>query len=143
MIIIGIILIVLGGASWVYGSSVNNDMDIQLESFFNNGNTGTGDNFVIIGIILLVIGFILVIAGIAKYLMSQNKNNTDSRAKTLDDLRAKGLISQEDYNARVTTRSQVDTTEKNYVKSNFKYCKHCGMKLDGDSLFCPKCGTKQ
>lgn len=66
MIILGIILICAGAASYIYGEQINNNIGMQLESFFNTGTTNPGSIYVTIGIVVAVIGLILTIIGIIK-----------------------------------------------------------------------------
>lgn len=71
MIIVGIILILAGGASAVYGVTQNNSWEAQLSSLFNSGSSDPGTMWIIIGAIAFVVGLVLLIAGISK----TQKNN--------------------------------------------------------------------
>ena len=66
MIAFGIILAILGTVGLVCGTSMNNNMSMQMESLFSNGTTNPGSMFVVLGAIALILGIILFIAGIAK-----------------------------------------------------------------------------
>lgn len=66
MIILGIILICAGAASYIYGEQLNNNIGMQLESFFNTGSTNPGSIYVTIGIVVAVIGLIIAVIGIIK-----------------------------------------------------------------------------
>lgn len=60
----GILLFILGGVLCYCGNAENNNMDAQMESFFNNGKTNPGDGILIFGALLIVVGIGLVIYGI-------------------------------------------------------------------------------
>lgn len=66
MLILGIILICAGAASYIYGEQLNNNIGMQLESLFNTGSTDPGSIYVTIGIVVAVIGLIFTIIGIIK-----------------------------------------------------------------------------
>ncbi len=66
MIILGIILICAGAASYIYGEQLNNNIGMQPESFFNTGSTDPGSIYVTIVIVVAVIGLIFTVIGIIK-----------------------------------------------------------------------------
>lgn len=66
MVLIGLIAIVAGVVSALYGNAQNNDMSAQFKSFLSSGNTNPGDPFLYIGIAVAVIGVILLIVGLTK-----------------------------------------------------------------------------
>lgn len=68
MIIIGIILMLLGLVCYICGDAINNDMDRQMESLFNNGVTNPGSMYVTLGIVILIVGIIFLITGIARHM---------------------------------------------------------------------------
>lgn len=74
MLILGIILICAGAASYIYGEQINNNIGMQLESFFNTGSTNPGSIYVTIGIVVAVIGLIFTIIGIIKKFQRSSQN---------------------------------------------------------------------
>lgn len=66
MWIFGIILMICGIGSSIYGSMLNNDFDSQIRSAFMNGYTNPGSMWLYIGITVAVIGLVLFIVGIVK-----------------------------------------------------------------------------
>lgn len=64
--IIGIILLLGGIASAIYGSHLNNDLESQMESFFTSGAANPGDIWLYAGIGVAVLGVIIVIARLIK-----------------------------------------------------------------------------
>lgn len=66
MIIVGILLIAAGGASAIYGVTQNNSWEAQLSSLFSRGSSDPGTVWIIIGTLAVVVGLVLLIAGIAK-----------------------------------------------------------------------------
>ena len=69
MAILGIILIVAGAASIVYGIIQNNSLAAQLTSLFSGGSGNPGTKWIIIGVIAVVAGIVLMV------LNSKKKNS--------------------------------------------------------------------
>ena len=74
MLILGIILICAGAASYIYGEQINNNIGMQLERFYNTGSTNPGSIYVTIGIVVAVIGLIFTIIGIIKKFQRPSQN---------------------------------------------------------------------
>ncbi|MBR0085057.1 MAG: hypothetical protein IJL97_00755 [Lachnospiraceae bacterium] len=66
MWIFGIILIIIGGGMTWYGNSQNSDWAAKIESLVNSGNFNPGDTIKIIGIIVIVVGVVLLLAGLIR-----------------------------------------------------------------------------
>lgn len=66
MVIIGVILMVLGVGSAVFGFMQNNSLEAQLTSIFSSGRANPGTTWIVIGIAALVVGIILMIIGLRK-----------------------------------------------------------------------------
>lgn len=64
--VLSVILILLGTALTIYGFVVNNSMEAQLESLFDTGNLDPGTPFIIVGIVVLVLGFFLLVVKMNK-----------------------------------------------------------------------------
>ena len=113
MIIFGVIAIILGGILLFNGNSINNDIDAQMESIFNDGVSNPGSSYEIFGILLLVVGFALLIIGavISSNKTVDNTSSTDGEENNLQ-----------------TTETQPLT------------CKKCGFSIAQDSKFCMECG---
>lgn len=60
MIVVGIIFIILGVASCIYGNPMNNDVEIQIQTLFDFGVANSGSGFITIGAALAFIGVIIV-----------------------------------------------------------------------------------
>ena len=82
MIIIGVIMLIAGISSYIYGNQMNNSIEMQVKSLLNSGTTNPGSIFVTIGIILAVIGVILIVVGCIKKLKTNNTNGQGSSEKT-------------------------------------------------------------
>ena len=61
MAILGIILIVAGAVSVLYGIMQNNSLEAQLTSLFSSGKTNPGTIWIVIGIIAVVVGIVLMV----------------------------------------------------------------------------------
>lgn len=101
MIIWGVIFIIAGGISWFYGSSQNNNMDVQLSNFFEDGEINTGDIFVIAGILLFIVGVILLVVGFARVIKNKNA----------------------DEDIKLQAEQSIPNTQK-------RFCSFCGKKLN-------------
>ena len=66
MWIFGIILIIIGGGMTWYGNSQNSNAEAIVESFIKSGQLNPGDTFKIIGIIVIVVGVVLLLAGLIR-----------------------------------------------------------------------------
>ena len=76
MISIGVILIVAGAVSIVYGVKLGNNLNYQIKSIFDNTIIGENTIFIILGIIAVIFGILLVITHIVK-LSEELKNNNE------------------------------------------------------------------
>ncbi len=78
LIVLGIVFMFCGFSAMVAGSAMNNDIEKQMESLFNNGTTNPGDEMFYVGIACLVIGVIMLVIGIVGQ-MNKNKQNLQVR----------------------------------------------------------------
>ena len=61
MLIGGIILIIAGAVSAIYGITLNNDLESQMQSLFMSGSTNPGTVWIIVGLVAAVIDVILAV----------------------------------------------------------------------------------
>lgn len=113
MIVLGIIAIVIGGVLYFNGNTINNDLDAQMESVFNDGISNPGSNYETIGIFLLVVGIALLIIGT---IVSVGKKDTN----------------------QVSEKPESEASSQ----SNTATCSQCGAAFLEDSKFCIACGAK-
>jgi uncharacterized membrane protein YidH (DUF202 family) len=66
MLIIGIILVVGGLVSTIFGISANNSWQAQLSSLLSSGKTNPGTIWIIIGVVVIIIGIVLIALGAKK-----------------------------------------------------------------------------
>lgn len=66
MIILGIILLLAGAGSAVYGLQLNDSMEAQLDYIFTTGTKDPGTTWIVAGAIVAVIGLVLLVSGINK-----------------------------------------------------------------------------
>ena len=66
MAFLGIIALIAGIASTLYGNAQNNSIEAQFESFLSSGTTNPGNTFVYVGIVLAIVGIVLIIASFMK-----------------------------------------------------------------------------
>lgn len=66
MIIFGILSLIAGVVCALYGNTLNNDLETQLESILSNGVSNPGNVYLYIGIAVAVLGLVLLVAGVMK-----------------------------------------------------------------------------
>ena len=59
--IIGFILVIIGAGICIYGNHLNNDIESQLLSVFEKGQTNPGNMFLIIGGVAVAVGVVLIV----------------------------------------------------------------------------------
>ncbi len=149
MIVLGIIFMIGGAISFIYGSSMNNSYEAQWNSFFNSGTKDPGSMFTLIGAFAVILGVIFVVIGIVIYnnkkgkyvknngYMNQFENKNNNRINQLIELKNKGLITEGEFNQKLQSLT-------NYVPAQTKnsFCTSCGAEIRESDLFCPRCGKK-
>ena len=117
---------------------------LTIDGFGNFGN----NNFMIggflttfglfIGISCLTLGFSPEISRMntktVKYIQEENKSDLKDIANTTADI-IEDAVNQ-------TSRAAKDGFSGNNPEKKM-YCKHCGVLIDADSVFCNKCGKEQ
>ena len=66
MLIFGIILLLGGAGSLIYGFIQNNSVQAQLSALFSSGSVNPGTIFIIAGAVAAVLGLIFIIIGATK-----------------------------------------------------------------------------
>lgn len=66
-LVFGIMLVVSGFISIIYGNNLNNNYEEQFVSFWEKGQSNPGDTWIYIGVGLLLVGIILSIYGIIQH----------------------------------------------------------------------------
>ena len=66
MLALGVIMLIGGIISAVFGNMQNNSLESQFNSFMSSGKVNPGDTFLYIGIAVAVIGLIFLIIGAVK-----------------------------------------------------------------------------
>lgn len=122
MIPVGIALIITGAITLANSSSLEGVAFIMPGAFVT-----------FISIPLLMFGFSPDIAKVAtrtnRYIQQENKEDLESIATMKADISSSGV-------------TKVAKAVKTGLKDT-KYCKRCGIEIDGDSRFCKKCGKEQ
>lgn len=66
MLILGIILIIAGAASYIYGNNMNNSLESQFSSLMSSGTVDPGSKWITLGVIAAVIGVLVIIYSLVK-----------------------------------------------------------------------------
>lgn len=66
MVIAGVILLVLGLGSLIFGLIQNNSLEAQLMSFLSSGSGNPGTIWIIIGAVVAVVGIAVLVIGLKK-----------------------------------------------------------------------------
>lgn len=61
MLVIGLILVLGGLGSLIYGFMQNNSLEAQVASFLSSGTTNPGTMFIVIGVVAVLLGIVLMI----------------------------------------------------------------------------------
>lgn len=77
MITFGILLLLTGIGSAIYGNTLNNDMNAQLNSMFGNGVKNPGDIWIYCGAAVALIGVTLIICGVIKQTAKERRDTVD------------------------------------------------------------------
>lgn len=127
MIILGIISLIVGIVLYFIGTNINNDIDAQLESFFNDGITNPGSTQETIGIILMIVGILLIVVGVI--INNTNSHHTNTYNNTPDSTYAG------------TWLCKCGTRNSNY----YSMCSNCNSRKanlvsnGSQPWLCPKC----
>lgn len=130
MIVFGVISLVVGAVLYFMGTNINNDMDAQMESFFNDGITNPGSTQETIGIILMIVGVLLVIVGVIVNSSSNNNQNTNNGT------------TNSNYAGTWLCRCGTRNSEYNSICSNCNTRKSDLEANNDGSWVCPMCGCK-
>ena len=66
MLAFGVILLIAGSCSMIYGITQNNSTSAQMRSFLSNGSVNPGTVFIVIGAIAAALGLVLIIISSTK-----------------------------------------------------------------------------
>ena len=127
--IIGIILLLVGGAGLAYGIHLNNSIEAKLESIFSNGSTDPGTIYIVAGAVVACIGLILIIRHIVM-------NGNPSRGST-----GESVCAYCGYTVVNGERFCQHCGKEILNEKNETVCLYCGAEIDTDARFCPKCGS--
>lgn len=121
MIGAGVFLLVTGIVLWLYGAALNNDMDAQMNSLFENGKVNPGSTCTTLGIILTVIGLLVLIIGIVRYYQEKDRQTQFQNPNEINN------CSDKCSNCGCQ------------IPQGAAYCPQCGRKVD-PQITCPVCG---
>lgn len=130
MIVFGVISLIVGAVLYFMGTNLNNDMDAQMESFFNDGITNPGSTQETIGIILMIVGVLLIIVG--AIMKSASSNNINTYNST----------SSNNYAGTWLCRCGTRNSDYNSICSNCNTRKSDLEANNDGSWVCPMCGCK-
>jgi len=130
MIIAGIIMIVVGAVSLIYGIIQNNSLEARLEAFFSSGTTDPGTVWIVVGAIVAVVGVILLIVG----LMKRKKTSEPAVGKVCAKCNAK-LTRDAAFCPHCGAPTTVAPDPVRPV-----VCPKCGVRLEKNAKFCFSCG---
>lgn len=132
MIGLGSFLTLVGFVLVVIGNSMNNDVSSQIDSFFESGKTGTGDNFVTFGILIAIIGIILLATGIALKIRKSSPKTIQKQKIYI----CRNCGEELEQNTKFCGNCgksvmQIKTCPNcnNEIKTNYKFCQNCGFDL--------------
>lgn len=152
MVGFGVILLIGGSISLIYGILQNNSGSAQLNSLLTNGSANPGTVFIVIGAIAVVAGLLMIILGS----LSKTVGNTGSVSAPIPPQTPNqkedqvywvcpncSRINPSKHNVcvcgtpKLIDEEVTDTTDAKWI------CPQCGNELDDHMEFCFKCGTKK
>ncbi|MGB4984472.1 MAG: zinc ribbon domain-containing protein [Erysipelotrichaceae bacterium] len=114
---------------------------------------GISDGFFMIGELLFFVVpiFIVVVFGIVILSAISPKFNGYLQSRQIKARKYASQMSKEDIkdiaDINVDAKKESITKVASAIKEGFEeekmFCKHCGEKIDTDSVYCNKCGGKQ
>lgn len=142
MIIAGIILIVVGAATIIYGVSLNNSVEAQLEALLGSGTTDPGTIWIIIGAVAAVIGVILLITGMTKKSGGSGAVSAPRTVKEKITCPKCGVALEADAVFCVHCGAPLKDWHKLEPEPALTvHCPSCMETLGADAVFCTYCGT--
>lgn len=138
MLILSVILIVLGLASTIYGVTLNNSAEAQLNALFGTGVINPGTTWIIVGAVVGVIGIILLVVELLK--KSEVIPPTPSTYKTdKGETRCtkcgKKLDGTPVYCPYCGSPTKPDAARKENI------CPYCESVIPSGITLCPVCGN--
>lgn len=121
MIVLGIILMIGGIASYLWASNMQNSFEYKWYEVWGSSDYEYVDVILYIGIFAFVIGVILLIIGCTK------KNSKSDKSNYINFGNSETSIHR--------------NIENNSCLNNIG-CKQCGASIDKNVLFCPYCGCE-
>ena len=96
-----------------------------------------GSPFPVIGMIFPLFGVLFIILGVFQAIYNYRNATGKDRYSVFDitDSNEEGDPSDEWIKNRVKK-----STQQEQHNNNVKFCPYCGIKLESDYIFCPKCG---
>lgn len=142
MIIVGGILAALGLASVIYGISLNNDMEAQLNAVFTKGTANPGTVWIVVGAVAMAIAAILIVVALMKRSGSFYKGKRTGTESFFAEERKHTVICP-NCGKSVSGSSDFCSFCGGGLRSRKKvrYCPHCESALSEDDVFCPACGS--
>ena len=92
---------------------------------------------------MLIIGIILfATSGYSQTIYTTQPNYISMTH--IEQLRKQGLITQDEYNAKLQQINDANKIENTYFQQadKFKFCTQCGTKVSIQDTFCQKCGKR-
>lgn len=141
MLILGVVLIVLGLASTIYGVTLNNSAEAQLNALFGTGVINPGTTWIIVGAVVGVIGIILLVVELLK--KSKVIPTTSSTYKTYKTYKeetrctncGKKLEGTPAYCPYCGSPTKPGAARKENI------CPYCESVIPSGVTLCPACGN--
>lgn len=128
--VIGIVLTVIGALLTGWAHNQMDSLDYRLsQAFFDGEDNGTINIAYYAGIAMLVIGVVVFLVALTRYLSSRNNKETDN-------VNGNSLLSENYPYAEQSQNVQNGAGQP----ANVRYCVNCGNEIGLSDRFCSKCG---
>lgn len=138
MLAIGWILFIAGGISVVYGVTLNNSMEAQMEAIFTRGETDPGTVWIVIGVLAALIGLLMVLIG-----SNHRKKEVSQPLPEKKCPHCGASVTETAVFCNLCGKSLAEEPPKpKEIPQPESICPKCHSNNRPEAVFCAKCGAK-
>jgi len=96
--------------------------------------------FPVVGIIFPLFGVLFIILGVFQAIYNYKNATGKDRYSIFDITDSKEESDPSDERIKNKVRKEIQEIQGEHHNDMVKFCPYCGIKLESDYIFCPKCG---